>query len=447
MALNPRFAGAAVLVLLAFALAAACSGSKSAAPTATPMPPEPSPTASASPTPGPSPTVTPTPRPIEGTRPFPEDLHRRAEELLVELAQVRNETPKQDVPMFLISRDDAITSYENELEESRDEFALTDAVYKLLGLIPEDSNTLDSLLGILRFGILGFYSTDHDSFYLVDDVESTWESTIVHEFAHALQDQYHDLDALDDEREGDWDALQAVTSVHEGDAVATEWALQGDAARPMPDCFEVPPDLSFGLFPYAIYRELNSWYDDGFCFVNDVFPDQPGRIYEKLPSTMEQVLHPDKYRAGEGARPVDLQDLQAALGSGWEQTDSSTLGEFTVQNILHLGLWDDPDRIWDASTGWGGDRWALYEKDGATLLHLAIVWDSEDEAFEFWDAFVDSVVERSEGSLDATAEDETLFWEGDGKYLYADIDGEAVEIVISADEAAAEAAAASAGIS
>jgi hypothetical protein len=39
------------------------------------------------------------------------------------------------------------------------------------------------------------------------------------------------------------------------------------------------------------------------------------------------------------------------------------------------------------SGGWGGDRWELLEKDGRQALVLKTVWDTDNDARNFFDAF------------------------------------------------------------
>jgi hypothetical protein len=147
----------------------------------------------------------------------------------------------------------------------------------------------------------------------------------------------------------------------------------------------------------VIVRELNAWYDDGLCFVEAVLPRLEGdieKLYANLPATSEQLLHPDKYLAGEGAKPVSLTNLAETLGDGWEELESSTLGEFTLQNLLVAGLNDRP-LIQRAAANWGGDRWALYGRDDSRLLQVQTVWDSAADAAEFWAALGVSLAARN----------------------------------------------------
>ena len=78
-------------------------------------------------------------------------------------------------------------------------------------------------------------------------------------------------------------------------------------------------------------------------------------VWAALPTTTEQILHPEKYLAGEGALPVSLPPLTPALGAGWRSLLGSSFGEFSLQNLLLLGLAADRVLVQRAAAGWGGD--------------------------------------------------------------------------------------------
>jgi hypothetical protein len=84
-------------------------------------------------------------------------------------------------------------------------------------------------------------------------------------------------------------------------------------------------------------------------------------------------------------------DLAAALGEGWTRFGSGTLGELLIGLLvgakdpeLDTAMLSPPD-TWTvpAAAGWGGDRWSVYERAGATACVLATRWDSEADAGEF----------------------------------------------------------------
>jgi hypothetical protein len=277
-------------------------------------------------------------------------------------------------------------------------------VYELLGLIPErqaspgsgqaqppslQQSQVDNLISL----ITGFYSPEFNALYLVDSAQGS-RSTIVHELTHALQYQYADIARAERQRANDWDATTALLDVLEGDAVNTEIEVLGYSTRQSyrnPVCFTIPAPQRAGT-PYVVERELDTWYEDGLCFVQAVGP-QVGleALFADLPTTTEQVLHPEKYLAGESRVPVTLASLTPSLGSEWRQVSTGTLGEFTMQNILLAGLPTNRPSVQASAAGWGGDAWSLYVNGSGRLLRADVAWDTPEDAGEFWASLLPSL--------------------------------------------------------
>jgi hypothetical protein len=385
----------ALLAAVLLTLAIACSDDDAPAVlTPTAAPETPAATAAPSATPEPTPRATPV------ARLFTPEMEQQVRQVLTRVGEVRGTPPKGPVAMQIIERGVAVDYF----RASYDQEAIADirtrqAIYALLGLIPRDTDLLSQFLTLLGVGITGFYDPELDSFYLIDGLgvdSPIARTTIVHELAHALQDQYRDLDAVDEERKGDWDAGMAAGQAIEGDAVNTEILYSGTSLRGRVNCFTIPiRNMSPGT-PYVVVRELNSSYDDGLCFVQAVLPrvEGPQAILDRLPATTEQVLHPEKYLAGEGPIPVKLAALETALGSSWQKIDESNFGEFTVQNILYMGL-TNREQVARAAAGWGGDHWTFYGRDdGMALLQYGVSWDTDADALDFWETLVASLVGR-----------------------------------------------------
>jgi hypothetical protein len=128
------------------------------------------------------------------------------------------------------------------------------------------------------------------------------------------------------------------------------------------------------------------------------------RAYAELPSSTEQILHPERYLAREAPVPVAPQPLEAALGSEWSPLASNSLGEWMTYLLLGYGadqaaqLPDDVARR--AADGWGGDRYQVYyhEPSQASVLVARWVWDSSGDATEFAQAMSDYQEERFRGA-------------------------------------------------
>ncbi|HWC30503.1 MAG TPA: hypothetical protein VG845_10525 [Dehalococcoidia bacterium] len=422
----------------------------------------PAPSATHTPTPPPTATIAPTstPRPRPAAGEFPEDLKQQARDLLDRVAAARNSPPMRQVDMFLLTRPQVRAIYEQPTPgptgtpppPSVPPIDLKEETYVLLGLIPPPEETgrdldalqLDNLIPL----ITGFYNHEFNAFYLVDGLNGgiyggLARSTIVHEITHALQYQYRDIDAIARQRANDWDGTTALLDVLEGDAVHTENLVLGFSTRStyrQPVCFTIPPPQRPGT-AYAIERELDTWYEDGLCFVQAV----SGRVlrgingvFEDLPTTTEQILHPEKYLAGEDAQFVVMRGID--IGPGWQQLGRANFGEFGLQNLLLLGLLSDRPGVQAAAAGWGGDGFALYGNGDARLLYAETLWDSTEEATEFFNGLVTSLANRGSGQLPPQSpQSYTIALGGVTWRVY--LNGDRVTFLVSTDAAAAESAA------
>ncbi|HEV7683242.1 MAG TPA: hypothetical protein VGO68_14025 [Pyrinomonadaceae bacterium] len=93
---------------------------------------------------------------------------------------------------------------------------------------------------------------------------------------------------------------------------------------------------------------------------------------------------------------------------GWHRVDSDVNGEWTYYLILDQFL-AAPDESKRATAGWAGDRYALYEgPNGEVFLAQVAVWDTENDAREFFDAYVKRTELRYPGAKRIDAPDSQL---------------------------------------
>jgi len=105
--------------------------------------------------------------------------------------------------------------------------------------------------------------------------------------------------------------------------------------------------------------------------------------YRRPPVSTEQVLHPEKYAADEKPIAIDPAAVDEFLApKGYAPIYKTTLGELGVALVLETHF--PREDLAAASEGWGGDTFAVYEKDGAAPLVVWITeWDSAEDAVEF----------------------------------------------------------------
>lgn len=273
----------------------------------------------------------------------------------------------------------------------------TERIEKALGLLPPDSSLRDLYLDMQGSQVIGYYDPAARELFIVSadgGLGPTERLTYAHEFTHELQDLAFDLDSLGlDALTEDTDRALAILALVEGDAtsVQTEWMLgnltdeelgQVAAEALDPAMLEV-----LGRTPAILLETSIFSYQSGASFVADLSarggPAAVDAAYAHLPESTEQIIHPEKYAAGEGPIDVGLpDDLATRFGAGWSAVATDSMGELQLRVWLRQGgLAGDVARV--AAEGWGGDRLALVEGPAGDLLVLVTEWDSTADADEF----------------------------------------------------------------
>ncbi len=292
--------------------------------------------------------------------------------------------------------------------------------YVTLGLLDEDFDLATALVDMQAESIAGFYTPDEKRLYIISEyelVETEQKITFAHEYTHALQDQHFGLARLIDV-EGNSDRALAARSLAEGDATLlmavyayenvtqAEWDwLAYQASRLEEEKVETAPQAlgEVSLFPYTYGTQfvLGLFFQGGWAAVD--------QAYSYPPQSTEQVMHPDKYIGRDGPQSVELPDLAASLGEGWEQLDRDVMGELVT--MLYLGQQLDEGQAAQAAAGWDGDAYVILRNaQGQRLLVVRSVWDSAIEAKEFSAAFSDYVIRKYGGALTPSAEKAQRKW-------------------------------------
>ncbi len=284
------------------------------------------------------------------------------------------------------------------------EAARLEAFYQSLDLLPDDVRLADAYLTLLGAQVGGFYDTDTRVMNVIpmlgdspgDSLSITEQIIFVHEYVHALQDQHFGLEALDDPALADNpDRALALTALIEGDATAAMQLFTQEVMRRNPlaaigllaegvlsGTLTLPPGT-----PEVLARELLFPYEDGFEFVlavaRDSGWDAVNAAYANPPATTEQILHPNKFLAGEGAvQRAEWAADHAFDANGWTRLWNVALGEYYLREHLRTLL--APAAATDAAAGWGGDLFTLYESaDGVRLSLLTVAWDTPADADQF----------------------------------------------------------------
>jgi hypothetical protein len=379
-------------------------------------------------------------------------------------AEVRGIGPCEKVNEGTLTREQ-LTAYYEESEaqlsdKDREELETSNKVMRLLHLIGPQDDLLQSFVGMNSSEVVGLYSNDEHKLILVTDsgtnpdLGTDDEFTIAHEYVHCFQYDTFDLKRLgkleekEDKDQANTEYGTTIEALMEGDAMISAISYVGaklgeeDFNNWINSVREVSSGNEGGSYPPFLERSFDFPYDQGIDFALYLWKkggwDELNKAYDNPPSTTEQVLHPEKYVAGEKADDLKLPDLSDDLGKRWKQLDDDVFGEFDVYNYL-LTLLGDESVASAAAAGWGGGRMAVYSREDYSdrvLVHIVLTWDTPADATEFLTEYLKSV-EAANGQQDLwdrSASAYGLFtWDDEDEHIYAGLEKGALTIVIAAD--------------
>jgi len=371
----------------------------------------------------------------------PEESARRAAEIGRDVAEIRALAFDAPVSVKPQSREDFLAYLEAQIAEQYGADGLNAYMRGLarVGALREQTDLRALLREMLSGQTAAYYDPKTRTYYLLtaEMPKSVLDGIAAHELCHALQDRHFDLRAF---LEGDRAAMlanadmsQARQSLVEGEAtlVMLTWMLRNQAGSGAADAAAAeamataavashaalgldalldlveeggfteqrgwgrlgPALLDLKRYPRLLVEMLYSAYMQGALMVDQVKAaggwEAVSRLYADPPQSTEQVLHPEKLRAPRDApRLPALDDVAGALAGDWILVEEDVLGELGIRAMLRT--WEDPElpdsgAAASAAAGWGGDRYALFERKApeGELLVWRTVWDSARDASEF----------------------------------------------------------------
>jgi hypothetical protein len=270
-------------------------------------------------------------------------------------------------------------------------------LYKALGLIPADANLRNLSVELLGGGVVGFYRNDEDTLYVLSkngQPGANERVTFAHEYDHALQDQHFTVFTDQKGILDQTDRIMARQAVYEGDAtlLMTQWAIANLSQTELLEWIATSSDPDVAALMKrmpAILRETLVYpYTTGLAFVQRAQSNggwtSVDALYARMPTSTEQILHPEKYAADEEPVAVTLPaDLATRLGSGWTVPLQDTFGEFQTGVWLRESGVARADAT-AAAAGWGGDRLAVVKgPSGAWAVAWQTSWDTTGDAAAF----------------------------------------------------------------
>ncbi len=267
-----------------------------------------------------------------------------------------------------------------------------------LDILAEGTDLREELEESSAAAVIGFYDPATGRLVIESragaDLTPLAKMTLVHELTHGITDQHFDLDAVVSGDEPS-DELSARLGLVEGDAtlMMQRWSAEhlsfGDqfsaALESIPDAVGATA-TGPGLSPVITEIQIAP-YVDGLAFVQILYDeggwDAVNDAYADPPVTTEQVLHPDKYLAGEIGEDLEP---PPALSEGATRVVSGQLGELFLRAWLSGGagaLLPGLGGGAEAVDGWDGAVYTAWADDHGLNVALASRWDTATDAGEF----------------------------------------------------------------
>jgi hypothetical protein len=274
--------------------------------------------------------------------------------------------------------------------------------YKRLGLLPDTLKLQQLLVNLLEEQIVGYYDPATKVLYVVNGSSPDIVGIVIaHELVHALQDQYISLDSVQ-KVTGDNDRASAAQAVFEGQAVYVQIAVSlggNNVAFNLPGGWERIREMIrenqssmpvFAAAPMLVQETLIFPYLSGAEFIRNYMERRRGSIvYNDLPISTEQVLHPSAYFLNrDNPTRVTLGPLINA-----KEIYGNDLGEFETRLLLFQFLKNQDDAVRGAM-GWDGDRYAVIDTPKGQGIVWLTVWDSATEAGEYYDLMGQAIGNR-----------------------------------------------------
>lgn len=262
---------------------------------------------------------------------------------------------------------------------------------------------VESLSNVQRDEVVAFFDERTFTVHVRADADEDPEAAlkpswvVAHEVGHSLQHQHFPIPDVarmqhEDERlaalamlEGDAMLVMLAYASYEQHAplartiVRVQRAIAEDQAEQYRSMAHGSAALNRA--PASVRERLVFPYLAGAGFMGSLYRaggyPLVNRAYQHPPTTTEQVLHPEKYLAGERAVPVHMPRLPPEF----QLVASGRMGELQVKTLLKAC--NDTRTSEQAASGWGGDAFAIGARGSAGLLLWATTWDSEHDAIEF----------------------------------------------------------------
>ncbi len=313
---------------------------------------------------------------------------------MAELRELPALTPVQGREL---SREEMVAYVKQTLAEEvpPDVIRATNEFLYVAGVVEASFDYEQALLKVLGTELAGFYDPKQQRMYLGADLGAEEQrATLTHELVHALQDQHYGLAELTRWQPDASDRHAALHSLAEGDA--TSAMLDGLMFGSGRTSLDLPDELLSSQIermqgvdssvPSLVKRAVVAPYIDGLRFVHALRAKggwaAVDAAWKELPSSTEQVLHPEKYFARE--QPVSVPVPGPPPGSALPLLYRDVEGEQSLRLLFQE--WLPRARAETSASDWAGDRLAVYADERHAAFAWTLRFDSEAAARRAFEA-------------------------------------------------------------
>lgn len=390
-------------------------------------------------------------------------LLARTDKVAREVAKIRGLALKKKIPNEVVDRDELrrrLLEMANEAK-TQAETAAEGIALARWGMIPLATDYPALLVDLLTEQIAGYYDPETKKLTISKSAgdDPAWaEMVLAHEIDHGLQDQAFDLHAFEAVPDAEDDSSAARRALVEGDGIALMIEVMlSRVGSPAPwsnpevassiEKAMTTPGTGDGLdkAPLAIREAMIFPYRAGLSFVAALRRRNPwsavDAAFARPPRSTEQIIHPERYLAGDDPTPIEITAPRAL--PGYAIVHATVWGELGFDVFLRSHGIDDVTAA-NAAAGWGGDRVVALalpdDKRPERAVGIARTeWDSEADAIEAGEAADKALDHAVVGATIDHAQNRTRWLALDGTVSWTERRGPSLVIVIGAPAWAAAA--------
>lgn len=260
-------------------------------------------------------------------------------------------------------------------------------VLEALHLVPAQFDYAAGLKSFYSSATLGLYDFRGKELLIrgTETDSPAVRSVLVHELTHALQDQWFGVDRPELAKRED-DSELGFTSIVEGDAVRVQQlyvkSLSSKDQKFITREEAKQASSSKASIPDVVKELIYFPYEIGPIFTTRLLADggraRLDEAFRHPPTTTEQLIHIDRYLAGDG--PKEVADPEP----GGPPLVHNVLGELGFLVLLSGST--DRTTLFAATRGWGGDKFVSWDEGTRSCVRDHVVMDTPTDAKELADA-------------------------------------------------------------